>query len=721
MYNDRVRTIQEQEAILNVSDLMCEDLLDIVWGNQRGYIDIPAKVGRYWVPWVYYYEGEADNIVTGRIDSALRDEENLYFSAGIFKDRWRRFEDMKPPQWLWADLDEIDPLTVTELGLQPTLAWESSPGRYQAMWRLSRKIRPESFDKLNQALSYYLGADKGGWDRTQVLRIPGTRNWKYPNGPMVTLLWYEPDVVYQPNDIWHQVRESIPQSLWAEDKRVTKEPPRAMPARVRGLINRPADQIVEGERSSVMWKMECLLAEANWSEDDIFRVVSRSAWNKWVDVGTGERRLRTEIRKAMRHVLVGGRVRDGDERKETSAAGAGERERMVDRHSDGGADTGRGESGGAGDEDEDGESDVGESVLVLPRVPYDSFMAMVMEEPRWLIEGIWTAGSQGILGGEPKTSKTTLGLGLAMSVASGECLFGYPEFRVPRGMSGPVLFVQEENAPWMIQDRMVKLANLHGILGSVKEYKSSSGGLNDSRFQITYPRDIPLFLLNNYGLDLTNEFHREAIWRECEELEPRLVVLDPMYMVMAGVNFNQAHELAPYLKWLLALSNEFKCAVIMIHHFRKAQVDNHARPGQRLMGNATLHGFVDSALYCEQIDAQDRAEPGTFYTRVHREFRSIEPQRSLEFGIRMDPPGGLGISVDVKSYDLTLMIERIVQERGKIRVTELSREIGIDKRVIIGRSRDSELIEVERRRQGRGWSYILHPTEMNGRSEPRRQ
>src|SRR5215471_7521692 len=419
----------------------------------------------------------------------------------------------------------------------------------------------------------------------------------------------------------------------------------------------------------------------------------------------------------MRHVLVGGRVRDGDERKETSAAGAGERERMVDRHSDGGADTGRGESGGAGDEDEDGESDVGESVLVLPRVPYDSFMAMVMEEPRWLIEGIWTAGSQGILGGEPKTSKTTLGLGLAMSVASGECLFGYPEFRVPRGMSGPVLFVQEENAPWMIQDRMVKLANLHGILGSVKEYKSSSGGLNDSRFQITYPRDIPLFLLNNYGLDLTNEFHREAIWRECEELEPRLVVLDPMYMVMAGVNFNQAHELAPYLKWLLALSNTFKCSVIIVHHFKKATGDYNVRPGQRLMGNATLHGFVDSALYCEQIEEIDR-KPGMFYTRVHREYRSVEPKRALEFGIRMDPPGKLGLEVDIRSYDLTARIEDAVWERREVLVGTLSQDFGVNKRIVLGRAQDSDRISVERKRQGRGWSYILRPTEMNEKVNP---
>ena len=706
---------------MDVSDLMSEDLLDIVWGKERGWIDLPAKVGQYWVPWHYYYDGEADNYITGRIDSALRDEESLYFSCGIFKQRGRNYDDLRPPQWLWADLDEVNPLTAASEGLQPTLAWESSVGRYQAMWRLERKIKPETFDKLNQALSYFLGADKGGWDRTQVLRLPGTRNYKYPDKPAVALLWYEPDVIYEAADIWRVVKDSIPRSLWDEAYRVSQLPPKPMPARVRALLRSTASDTVVGERSSTLWKIECLLAEANWSEDDIYRVVSRSAWNKWAAVGTGERRLRAEIRKAIRHVLfMGGKAGDGDDdgRKETSTTDSGTGVGVVDRHSDGGADTAGGAGEGDGDADDVEGSTISAPVLVLPGVPYDKFMALAMEEPRWMIEGIWTAGSQGILGGEPKTSKTTLALGLGMSVASGKPLFGCSEY--PVRTQGPVLFVQEENAPWLIQDRVRKLASKLGLLdGRVRVFrdKTSAGGLGDEVIQIQFPTSVPIEFLNNYGIDLSNEMHREAIWHRCEELQPRLVVLDPMYMVMAGINFDKAYELAPYLKWLLSLSNTFKCSVIIVHHFRKAQQGHETRPGQRLMGNATLHGFVDSALYCEQIDADDRAGHSMFYTRVHREFRSVEPKQPLEFGIHMDPPGELGIEVNIKSFDLTVRLEGIVLERGEVRVNALSDELGVNRRIIIGRSRDSELITVERRKQGRGWSYILHPTEMNGKRD----
>ena len=701
---------------MDVSDLMSEDFLDIVWGKQEGWVDLPAKVGQYWVPWHYHYDGEADNYISGRIDSALRDQENLYFSAGMFRERGRKFDDLIPPQWLWADLDEINPLSAVEVGLQPTVAWESSAGRYQAMWRLERAIRPTVFDKLNQALSYFLGADHGGWDRTQVLRLPGTRNYKYREASLVELLWYEEDVIYQATEIWHAVRDSLPVGLWRVDQRPGGVVPRPMSPRVRSLLRVPSDAVVEGERSSTLWKIECLLAELGWSEDDIYRVVSRSAWNKWAEVGTGEGRLRTEIRKAIRHVLVRGGVSDDErEGKKTKGAGVVQGERMERGHSDGGADTGRGEKKG-GRDGEDGELGEG-GELVLPWVEYDRFMALAMEEPKWMIEGIWTAGSQGILGGEPKTSKTTLGLGIAMSVASGRGLFGNEEYPV-RDMGG-VLFVQEENAPWLIQDRVKKLAGELGLLGSARVFreKTSSGGLGDEIIRISMPDDVPLKFLHNYGIDLSNEFHREAIWNECERMQPRLVVFDPLYMVMAGVNFDKAHELAPYLKWLLALSNTFRCSVMIVHHFRKAQAGNEARPGQRLMGNATLHGFVDSALYAEQVDSDDRPDHSMLYTRVHREFRSIEPKRPLEFGIHMNPPGELGMSVEIKSYDLTARIEGAVWEQREVTVGTLSRDWGISSRIILGRARDSETINVERRKQGRGWSYVLRPTEMNGGSE----
>src|SRR5205823_123867 len=64
----------------------------------------------------------------------------------------------------------------------------SSPGRLQAYWGLTQPLPPAHAEQLNRRLSRAIGADSSGWDLTQLLRIPGTRNWKYPDAPVVSVL-----------------------------------------------------------------------------------------------------------------------------------------------------------------------------------------------------------------------------------------------------------------------------------------------------------------------------------------------------------------------------------------------------------------------------------------------------------------------------------------------------------------------------------------------------
>ena len=115
-----------------------------------------------------------------------------YIKANLDKDVYwcphgfakpRRLKDYaQMPSLLWADLDEANPVGMTP---QPTIAWESSPGRYVALWETETKVN----ESLNRRLTYHVGADPGGWDVTQVLRVPGTNNYKYPHAPSVKLLW----------------------------------------------------------------------------------------------------------------------------------------------------------------------------------------------------------------------------------------------------------------------------------------------------------------------------------------------------------------------------------------------------------------------------------------------------------------------------------------------------------------------------------------------------
>jgi AAA domain/RepB DNA-primase from phage plasmid len=662
--------------------MIAEDFLEVVWGERRGWVDLPSKVGAYWVP--YYMRWPADSEMTRRIDSCVRDEENLYFSVAQFKRKGRDYEDMLPTSWLWADLDEVHPEDAIRMGFMPTVAWQSSPDRYQALWRLDKELRPAVQERINQALSYHLGADQGGWDRTQVLRLPGTRNYKYLGGAGVRLLWYEPGNVYKPRYVWDLVKGSAPPV-----GRVSSPVPVSrtdLPARARALLRVGSDQVVEGERSARLWELECLLAEAGWGEDDIYAVVEASAWNKWARVRTGERRLRREIAKAMRHVAA----------KRAGIATPSEPDSAGDEGS---------QLEGSTDEPE---------VERFPWVKYSTFLATELPEPKWLVEDIWTAGSHGIIGGEPKTSKTGLMLALAVSVASGKPLFGKFKVHTP----GPVLVVQEENAQWMVQDRMRKLARLHKLIGrnDFVEFKSDPGALGKFTVELEFPADLPLRLLNNYGIDLTMEEHREALEAEIAAFRPVMVMIDPLYLAFGGVDTDKAAQMYPFLKWLLYLRNEYNCAVCLVHHFSKKPMSpgsNGRRSGQRLLGSTTLHGWCDSALYCDQLEEE---RPGWVGTRLEMEFRSMAPRRPLDLRLNWGEPGDLRMLARVEKFDLTGQIVALVQAEEGITVNKVAEQLGLDKRTVLGRARDSGSIELAGGRRGRGHSWQMFVSE-NGNAE----
>lgn len=77
---------------------------------------------------------------------------------------------------------------------------ESSPGHSQAYYALSRRVLPEEGAGLNKRLAHALGADVSGLDLTQLLRVPGTTNHKYPERPRVRLVELA-EVTYRPEDL----------------------------------------------------------------------------------------------------------------------------------------------------------------------------------------------------------------------------------------------------------------------------------------------------------------------------------------------------------------------------------------------------------------------------------------------------------------------------------------------------------------------------------------
>lgn len=234
---------------------------------------------------------------------------NLYMCPHGFSSARRVKESSVDPCLLYADLDEANPRS---LAIRPTIAIESSPGRYVGYWVTDAPASEE----LNRRLAYSFGADTSGWDRTQVLRIPGTRNYKYPSAPLVKVLWKDGPVyevaaleklipksddkkLIDPSDlagkIYAKYEDKLPR--WARRDLMAKEVP-------------------TGRRSEVLWKLNNACIEAGMTREETFNLLWVSAWNKFKDRRGGEDQLRRELDKSIGHKLSGGDPEAEDKPKE---------------------------------------------------------------------------------------------------------------------------------------------------------------------------------------------------------------------------------------------------------------------------------------------------------------------------------------------------------------------------------------------------------------------
>src|SRR5574341_1278806 len=101
---------------------------------------------------------------------------------------------------LWADLDECD---LSKLHPKPSILVQSSPKRYQGYWVLVEGTDPETAELYSKKLAYAfadMGVDKSGWDLTQLLRIPGTTNSKYPGESGKVQIIFHNDTKYRLSD-----------------------------------------------------------------------------------------------------------------------------------------------------------------------------------------------------------------------------------------------------------------------------------------------------------------------------------------------------------------------------------------------------------------------------------------------------------------------------------------------------------------------------------------
>lgn len=536
--------------------------------------------------------------IAAYVEEHIRRGHDVYWCPSLFEGPQRLSYLAMDEHALWADLDEVDPRDIEQY--PPTVAWQTSPGRFQALWLASDGdfLGASWPGNENQRLSYLLGADLSGWDTTQLLRLPGTPNNKpdyvEANGgqaPLGKLLWssgqaYEITDFRDLPEVQGSVSSDLTEALEHEVEGVDRL--KAL-SRLKIKLNHTARDLlaakeVSGDRSQQMWYLMRCLADAGGSMAEIVAIMRPLVWNKFAGRADEMKRLIAEASKAI-------------------ASRSDEVTEQLEEESD------------------------------WQRPGRLGTLLRNIKRPVWLVEGVLTEGACGFIAGEPKTWKSWVGYDLALSVSTGADFLGYFPVRNP----GPVLYIQEEDPLPVLKTRGAKIWAGKTIDRLVLE---SDGGIYWLPAEHEGDFDPDIDAMVQAGVTLSEELWQLRLDEVLEKggvyngsTQPyRLMLVDTLMMTAGEVDENRSQEMTTKIfRPLKVLARKHNVGLIVVHHLGKS---DKSRVAQRMLGSVANHAWAEDSLYLLhsgikkgtlRMEFESKVAPGMVYKLSNMNIEGWDP------------------------------------------------------------------------------------------------
>lgn len=185
--------------------MSAEKLFRHIFGGQRGIMAIVSAEqveGGEWVDGtVEHTYFSFPSQLQEAVDHAWAESErgrSAYYCAHLLTKERRVKDNAAQVVSLWGECDGAE---LPNGDLKPTAAVESSPGKFHVSYRLTEPLTPKTAEALNERLAADIGADPSGFDLSQLLRVPGTINYKYPERPEVKVIGLDGSRAYTPAEL----------------------------------------------------------------------------------------------------------------------------------------------------------------------------------------------------------------------------------------------------------------------------------------------------------------------------------------------------------------------------------------------------------------------------------------------------------------------------------------------------------------------------------------
>jgi hypothetical protein len=500
------------------------------------YFDYPASIG-------------------GALAHATKESDagrEVWHCAHLLTGKRRTKKNAAPVVTLWGDLDGAE---IPNGTLLPTGIVGSSPGRFHCYWRLSEEIPPELAEELNKRLAAVVGADPSGFDLTQLLRVPGTINYKYPDRIVVTILGIDGSRSYTPREM-DEALPKIEKSQEPRSRDASGEPPVVLAESALRVWRGEDPKLRENgdpDRSSTLVKIGRVLYDAGATRPVIVTALAER------DEALGFRKYTTRPDAVARYHEI---------MDELQSNGRNTKMRL-----------------GPNSTNPTNPANSTNPTNWTQPLTAKELMEMTFEPTRWVVPDVLPEGLS-LLVGKPKKGKSWMALGMCEAVATGGVAFG-----TRRVEQGDALYLALEDNHKRLQKRLKKVLN---------------GAPAPDRMHI----HTEWQRLDEGGAERLDEWltdHPEA----------RLVVIDTLAKIRPSVRGSNIYtEDYAALEKLLPLAAKHGVAIIVVHHLRKMGA---ADPMDEISSSTGLTAGVDGFLILRRtpgskgptlfVDGRDIEEP----------------------------------------------------------------------------------------------------------------
>lgn len=287
---------------------------EFVFGKNEGYVCIAtaAKENPRKNFLEFYFKWPTQQEKMMKFIDKTVDDKHLWFGINLLSVAKRLRQNCLDTDLVWADLDTCNPQTID---ITPSASVESSPGRYQAYWRMDQIVDALQAEDFSKRIAYTYkqdGADPSGWDLTQLLRVPFSRNFKYTNtegvSPTVELL--DAHELRVPRVLFDSLDRAPDSNILGElDVPMPPEDQLPTPSMVlykfqMSVKNTGFHQIyttIPGESddwSKILWRLINICFESGMDREEAYVIAATSKCNKYERDGRNAKYLWRDVLKA---------------------------------------------------------------------------------------------------------------------------------------------------------------------------------------------------------------------------------------------------------------------------------------------------------------------------------------------------------------------------------------------------------------------------------------